>query len=80
MTTPNNQPIPKKKPILTKRSKANQSLPFATWVLLIISFTLLAYAIYTIQTRILQPAIDADNASSPQSSLVQVDSVTQIDR
>ena len=37
---------------LNKSPKPKESLSFATWVLLIISFTLLAYAIYTIQTRV----------------------------
>ena len=53
MTTPNNQPSSKPESQLTKRSKSKESLSFATWVLLIISFTLLAYALYVIQTRIL---------------------------
>lgn len=75
MTTPNNQPSAHEKRILTTRPKEKESLPFATWVLLIISFTCLAYAIYTIQTRIIQPnpVIDISNASTPQSSLVQTD-------
>ena len=37
---------------LNKSPKPKESLSFATWVLLIISFTLLAYAIYTIQARV----------------------------
>ncbi|WP_296242840.1 MULTISPECIES: hypothetical protein [unclassified Psychrobacter] len=73
MTTPNNQPTAHKKRILTKRPKEKESLPFATWVLLIISFTCLAYAIYTIQMRIVQSAVDADNTGGAQSSLVQTD-------
>ena len=75
MTTPNNQPSVHEKRKLTKHPKAKESLSFATWVLLIISFTCLAYAIYTIQTRIVKPAIDIDGAA--QSSLVQTGSVTQ---
>ena len=53
MTTPNNQPSSKSERQLNKRPKPKESLSFATWVLLIISFTLLAYALYIIQTRIL---------------------------
>lgn len=75
MTTPNNQPTAHKKRILTKRPKEKESLSFATWVLLIISFTCLAYAIYTIQTRIVKPTIDIDTAA--QSSLVQTGSAPQ---
>ena len=75
MTTPNNQPSVHEKRKLTKHSKAKESLPFATWVLLIISFTCLAYAIYTIQTRIVKPTIDIDTAA--QSSLVQTGSAPQ---
>ncbi len=43
---------------LSKRPKSNDRLSFATWVLLIISFTLLGYALYVIQTRILETNID----------------------
>lgn len=43
---------------LSKRPKSNDWLSFATWVLLIISFTLLGYALYVIQTRILETNID----------------------
>ncbi len=53
MTIPNNQPSSKPERPLNKRPKAKESLSFATWVLLIISFTLLGYALYVIQTRIL---------------------------
>lgn len=73
MTTPNNQPSAHEKRILTKRYKQKESLPFATWVLLIFSFTCLAYAIYTIQTRIVQPAVDIDIADTSQSSLMKRD-------
>ena len=77
MTTPNNQPSAHEKRKLTKRRKETESLSFATWVLLIISFTCLAYAIYTIQTRIVKPAIDTGNAKAAQSSLVQTGSAPQ---
>ncbi len=73
MTTPNNQPSTHEKRILTKRYKQKESLPFATWVLLIFSFTCLAYAIYTIQTRIVQPTVDIDIADTSQSSVVKID-------
>ncbi|WP_198330372.1 hypothetical protein [Psychrobacter cibarius] len=53
MTTLNNKPSSKPERQLNKRPKSKESLSFATWVLLIISFTLLAYALYIIQTRIL---------------------------
>lgn len=73
MTTSNNQPSANdKQRKLTKQSKAKESLSFATWVLLIISFTLLIYAVYTIKTRILES--DTGRASAPQSSLGQIDS------
>ena len=75
MTTPNNQPSTHEKRKLTKQPK--ESLSFATWVLLIISFTCLAYAIYTIQTRIVKPAIDTGNAKAAQSRLVQTGSAPQ---
>ena len=77
MTTPNNQPSTHEKRKLTKQPKAKESLSFATWVLLIISFTCLAYAIYTIQTRIVKPAIDTGNAKAAQISLVQTGSAPQ---
>ena len=77
MTTPNNQPSAHEKRKLTKHRKEKESLSFATWVLLIISFTCLAYAIYTIQTRIVKPAIDTGNAKAAQSSLVQTGSTLQ---
>ena len=70
MTTSNNQPSVHEKRELNKQPKAKESLSFATWVLLIISFTCLAYAIYTIQMRIVQSAVDVDNPSGAQSSLV----------
>ena len=77
MTTPNNQPSAHEKRKLTKQRKEKESLSFATWVLLIISFTCLAYAIYTIQTRIVKPAIDTGNAKAAQISLVQTGSAPQ---
>lgn len=49
MTTPNNKSSFESK---HRQPKESESLSFATWVLLIISFTLLAYAIYAIQSRI----------------------------
>lgn len=77
MTTPNNQPSAHEKHKLTKHRKEKESLSFATWILLIISFTCLAYAIYTIQTRIVKPAIDTGNAKAAQISLVQTGSAPQ---
>ena len=73
MTTPNNQPSAHEKHKLTKQPKAKESLSFATWVLLIISFSLLIYAIYTIKTRI----VNSDTARAPQSSLIQTGSAPQ---
>jgi len=35
------------------------------------------YAVYTIRTRIIKPAIGADNAKAAQSSLVQTGSAPQ---
>ena len=73
MTTPNNQPSAHEKHKLNKQPKAKESLSFATWVLLIISFSLLIYAIYTIKTRI----VNSDTARAQQSSLIQTGNVTQ---
>ncbi|MDE4455614.1 hypothetical protein [Psychrobacter sp. DAB_AL62B] len=60
MTTPNNKPSSKSERQLNKRPKPKESLSFSTWILLIISFTLLAYALYTIQTRILEAPADTN--------------------
>lgn len=73
MTTPNNQPSAHEKHKLNKHRKEKESLSFATWVLLIISFSLLIYAIYTIKTRI----VNSDTARAPQSILIQTGNVTQ---
>ncbi len=35
-------------------SDSNESLSLATWIMLIISFSLLGYALYIIQTRIIE--------------------------
>ena len=48
---------------LSKRPNSNDKLSFATWVLLIISFTLLGYALYVIQSRILETNIDNTKAT-----------------
>lgn len=59
MTVPNHKPsTDTKRNKLSKRSNANERLSFETWVLLIISFALLGYALYVIQTRILDTNID----------------------
>lgn len=59
MTVSNHKPsTDTKRNKLSKRSNANERLSFATWVLLIISFALLGYALYVIQTRILDTNID----------------------
>ncbi|WLP95051.1 hypothetical protein [Psychrobacter sp. M13] len=59
MTVPNQKPsTDTKRNKLSKRSNANERLSFETWVLLIISFALLGYALYVIQTRILDTNID----------------------
>ncbi len=67
MTVFNHKPsTDAKRDKLTKRSSANEKLSFATWVLLIISFVLLGYALYVIQTRILDTNIDnSDNIQAP---------------
>jgi flagellar basal body-associated protein FliL len=52
MTTPNNKSSSGSEHQLNKSPKPKKSLSFSTWILLIISFTLLAYALYTIQTRV----------------------------
>ncbi|WP_350562525.1 hypothetical protein [Psychrobacter sp. CAL346-MNA-CIBAN-0220] len=64
MTTPNNKPSSDSERQLNKRPKPKESLSFATWVLLIISFTLLAYAIYTIQTRVLEAPAETSKLGS----------------
>ena len=76
MTTPNNRPSAHEKHKLNKQPKAKESLSFATLVLLIISFSLLIYAIYTIKTRIVN-SDTARAARAPQSSLIQTGNVTQ---
>ena len=59
MTVSNHKPsTDAKRNKLSKRSNANERLSFATWVLLIISFALLGYALYVIQTRILDTNIN----------------------
>ncbi len=63
MTVSNNQsPNDDKRSKLGKRPKFKERLSFATWILLIISFTLLGYALYVIDTRVL--ATDADTAKA----------------
>lgn len=64
MTTPNNKPSSDSERQLNKPSKSKESLSFATWVLLIVSFALLAYALYTIQTRILEPPTEISKRGS----------------
>ena len=59
MTVSNHKPsTDAKRNKLSKRSNANERLSFATWILLIISFALLGYALYLIQTRILDTNIN----------------------
>ncbi len=53
MKNPNDKQSTDVKRKLNKRRKSEDSLPLATWILLIISFSLLAYALYSIQTRII---------------------------
>lgn len=49
MRTPNNKSSFDSK---HRQPKKSESLSFATWILLIISFALIIYALYNIQTRI----------------------------
>ena len=60
MTTPDNQPPINPDETLSKRPKPKQkqSIGMATWILLILSFTALAFAVYTIQTRIIDEPIE----------------------
>ncbi|WP_201588073.1 hypothetical protein [Psychrobacter jeotgali] len=58
MTTPNNKPSADSKRKVTKRPKSKDALPLSTWILLIISFSLLGYAIYSIQTRIIEAPVN----------------------
>lgn len=60
MTTPDNQPPINPDETLSKRPKPKQkqSIGIATWILLILSFTALAFAVYTIQTRIIDEPIE----------------------
>ncbi len=70
MTVSNHKPTTEaKRNKLSKRSNANERLSFATWVLLIISFALLGYALYVIQARILDANIDGiDNINNSQAT------------
>lgn len=43
---------------ISKRPKPKQPIGMATWILLIISFTALAFAVYTIQNRIVEEPIE----------------------
>lgn len=60
MTTPDNQPPINPDETLSKhpKPKQKQSIGMATWILLILSFTALAFAVYTIQTRIIDEPIE----------------------
>ncbi len=60
MTTPDNQPSTNSNEILSKHPKSKQKQPIgmATWILLFISFIALAFAVYTIQTRIIDEPIE----------------------
>ncbi|WP_367109531.1 hypothetical protein [uncultured Psychrobacter sp.] len=68
MKNPNDKQSTDVKRKLNKRRKSEDSLPLATWILLIISFSLLAYALYSIQTRIVQAS---DKTDITKSSLTQ---------
>ncbi|MBO1529993.1 DUF4230 domain-containing protein [Psychrobacter sp. F1192] len=58
MTTPNHQPSTDSQDILSKRPKPKPSIGVATWLLLILSFTALAFAVYTIQTRTVEEPVE----------------------
>ncbi len=69
MKTPDNKPSSDTKFKLNKHLKSTDALPLPTWILLIISFTLLGYAIYSIQTRILEAPVET---TIPKSSVTPV--------
>lgn len=59
MTTPDNRtPTNASDNNISKRPKPKQPIGMATWILLIISFTALAFAVYTIQNRIVEEPIE----------------------
>jgi hypothetical protein len=58
MTTPDKRTAAESNGNLNKRLKPKQPIGFATWVLLIISFSALAFAVYSIQSRIVEEPIE----------------------
>ncbi len=58
MTTSDNRTPNNARDNISKRPKPKQPIGMATWILLIISFTALAFAVYTIQDRIVEEPIE----------------------
>ena len=58
MTTSDNRTSNNARDNISKRPKPKQPIGMATWILLIISFTALAFAVYTIQDRIVEEPIE----------------------
>ena len=73
MTIFNNQPATNdKRDKLNKNLKLTERLSFATWILLIISFTLLAFALYSILTKTLETPNNTHNVDVPESTMTEV--------
>lgn len=58
MTTPDNKSSAEASDAISKHPKQKQPIGMSTWILLIISFTALAFAVYSIQTRIIEEPVE----------------------
>ncbi|WP_201548806.1 hypothetical protein [Psychrobacter fjordensis] len=73
MTISNDQPATNdKRNKLNKNLKLTERLSFATWILLIISFTLLAFALYSILIKTLETPNNTHNVDVPESTMTEV--------
>lgn len=57
---------------LNKNLKLTERLSFATWMLLIISFTLLVFAVYSILIKTLETPNNTHNVDVPESTVTEV--------
>lgn len=57
---------------LKKKLKLTERLSFATWMLLIISFTLLVFAVYSILIKTLETPNNTHNVDVPESTVTEV--------
>ena len=57
---------------LNKNLKLTERLSFATWILLIISFTLLVFAVYSILIKTLETPNNTHNVDVPESTMTEV--------